>query len=186
MVFIKEMFGKSFLFVIMFFWCTSFASAKEIRLPEYLKYSGEATRTFSKEIEKELGIYCCGSGGSMPDDVEEIEVECFAYQHATIEQARDLLIKATEKLRSTINSHLKLRPFLREYPFTVPRTKVAISFVKKRTNESYTDGSVAYVFQVRNRIYYHAEDAKTHNFIDLFDEPYEEALKKGQTAHSTK
>lgn len=149
-------------------------NAKEREPAIYLQYVSEVTHSFIKEIEKEFGLRCIGSGGGMPHDVEEISVKFISYKRASIEQAREIEVKATEKLLKIINEHEKIRPYLREYPFKANRAEVSILF-NKLDNTSYTDGSVAYVFQVRNQIVYCAEDPNTNNFIKLLKEPYDEA-----------
>jgi hypothetical protein len=152
-------------------------NAEEYESPIYTQHVAEITRAFASQIQKELGLECEGNGGCMPYDVEEISIKFVAYQRATIEQARELEILLTEKFVQLINTHEKIKPFLRESPFPPMRARVGISF-SKQNNKPYTDGSVAYVSQVNNRIYYHAEDPKNpYIFIDLKDEPYEEARK---------
>ena len=179
--------GKCVSFVLLFFCfsCVGNVNAKPNKLPEYLKYVKEVSSSFETEMKKEFGVVCIGSGGSMPHDVEKIDIRLLSYRHATIEQAREIEIIATEKLLGLIHSHKKLRSFLREYPFTSSRAVVAISFYKKN-NDHYKDNSVAYVFHVRDRVYYRAMDPTTGNFIPLADEPYQEALKKVQNTQKGK
>ena len=144
--------------------------------PVYTYYVAEITRAFSKQIKKEFGLECIGNGGSMPYDVEEISIKFGARQRATVEQARELEVKITERFVQIINAHEKIRPFLRETPFPSYRAKVGISFYQ-RNNAPYMDGSVAYVSQIKGRIYYSAKDLGNPVLKDLKDEPYEEALK---------
>lgn len=152
-------------------------NAKENESSLYIQYVNEITRDFAKQIKKEFGFECIGSGGSMPFDVEEISIKFGAYQRATIAQARELEVKITEKLVEAVNAHQKIKPFLRENPFPFYRTRVGISFYKKNHNP-YMDGSVAYVSLVNNRIYYSAENPlNPYVYKDIKDEPYEEALK---------
>ncbi len=145
----------------------------------YLKYADEIIHTFEKECVKEFKEFklrSIGSGGRMPNDVEEIGVNFSAYEPATIEEARALEVTLTEKLLKKINAHEKIRPYLREYPFPSNRTEVSVSF-HKRNGDYYTDGSVAYVSHILNQISYCAADPKTQDFIDLLEEPYEDAVK---------
>lgn len=186
MVFIMGQFGKILLFILMSFWCGSFMNANEIRHPEYSKYVSEVIRDSTNEMEKEYGVFCVGSGGSMPDDVEVFSIRYVAYQKASIEQARELEVNAIQKLLQKINTHANLRPFLREYPFSVPRADVSIAFENKKSGNFYDDGSVARVTQIGNKIYYRALNPTTNQFIPLAEEPYEEALKKVRIAQSTK
>ncbi len=154
--------------------------AKEDKLddsPIYTQYVAEITRAFSKQIKKEFGLQCEGSGGCMPYDIEEISIKFVAHQIASVEQARELEVKITERLVQMINVHEKIKPFLRETPFPSHRTRVGISFYP-RNNTPYTDSGVAYVSQVNGRIYYRAENPDNPYVCkDIKDEPYEEARR---------
>lgn len=152
--------------------------AKEYKSPEYTQFVAEVTSTFLKEVYKEYGFRCGASGGCMPYDVEEISVKLLANQKATVEQARELEVRLTERFLQIINAHEKIRPFLREYPFPSGRVDVGISFRGKKKLPSNTDKDVLFVFQARNRIYYQAENPDNpYVYKDIKDEPYEEALK---------
>ncbi len=141
----------------------------------YVDYVHQITRAVVKEAKKELGLLCYATGGSMPDDVVEVEVKFICYRQVTIEEARELEVKAVEILRKNINEHEKIRPFLREFPFTAKGAKVMISF-RTNTNDHQTKG-VALVMNVRNSLFYDAKDPLTNKLYDLFEEPYEDALK---------
>ena len=146
--------------------------------PGYTQYVAEITRAFSKQIKKEFGLECEGNGGCMPYDVEEISIEFAAYQRATVEQARELEVKITERFIQMINAHEKIKPFLRETPFPSYRARVGISFYQRNNNIPYIDGSVAYVSQLKGKIYYRAENPDNpYVFEQIKDEPYEEARK---------
>lgn len=143
---------------------------------DYEIYVNQIINSFANDMKKEYNITCCGSGGKMPYDVEEIAIKFEAHHRASIEEARKLEVRVTEKFIQAINAHEKIRPFLREYPFKANRAEVAISF-KRPDNKLYKDGSVAYVFQVKNTIFYNADKEDAPELIDLMEEPYEEALK---------
>jgi hypothetical protein len=154
--------------------------AKEYESPIYTQYVAEVTSSFLKEIRKEYGLQCGASGGSMPHDVEEISVSLTAYQHATIEQARELEVKATERFVQIINAHEKIRPFLREVPFPPGRACISIFFdgSKKKKKPSAPDNDVEFVCHAKNRLYYQAHNpANPYVGKDIKNEPYEEALK---------
>jgi hypothetical protein len=165
--------------LILFMECEVNGKEDEDDSPIYVEYVVEIIRSFEKQIEKEFNLKCKGSGGEMPFDVEEISVSFVAYQNATVEQARELEINLTERFAKTINAHEKIKPFLRERPFPSGRARVSISFEKPKKNSSLpNENDVTYVFQVRNRIFYQAENPNNrYVFKDIKDEPYEEALK---------
>jgi hypothetical protein len=148
----------------------------------YSKYAMEIIRSFAEEMEKEYGFICVGYGGVRPKDVETISVTFNAYQRATIDEACALEVQATEKLLHLINSHPKIRPYLREYPFTAPRAQISISFYQP-DGRPYTHGIVVgYVFQVRGYIFYEKRD-ENGKLSNLGEEPYEAALKIVQNPH---
>jgi hypothetical protein len=148
----------------------------------YTAYVDEIVRSFAKEMKKEFGLVYIGDGGGLAYDVEEISVKFIDYRNATIEQAREIEVKATEKILKMINAHEKIRPYLREYPFVAKRARVSISFYKP-DNDYYLDGSVSVVFFGRDGFcYFKAEPTKTkkHTTVDLIcilREQYEEALR---------
>ena len=173
-------FVKVLLFCLVVLAGGSILNAKPIQPPKYLKHVNVITRQFAKEMEKEFGLLCIGSGGSMPHDVEEIDVRLMSYQKASIEKARELEIKATEKLLTIINDEEKLKPFLREYPFQHARANVSIAF-RKKDNTRFTDDSVTIVYQARGKLFFRTFDAENNRLIPLAEESYEEALKKVQS-----
>ena len=152
-------------------------NAKEYESPAYTQYVAEITSSFLKQMYSEFGFECEASGGRMPHDVEEISVQLVAFQSATVEQARELEIKLTERFVQIINAHEKIKPFLRERPFPSSRAHVAIVFEKlKKKKTPSTD--VKFVFQAKNRIYYQTENPNNpYVYKDIKNESYEEALK---------
>lgn len=168
-------FVKVAIFISLFF----FGGLVAEEYKPYLKYADQIINSFEKESVKEFKDFklrSIGSGGGMATDVEEIGVDFFAYKPVTIEEARSLEVALTEKLLKKINENEKIRPYLREHPFPPNRAIVSVSF-HKRDNSPYTDGSVAHVFQVKNKIYYMGAEPKTESRYELCEEPYEEALK---------
>jgi hypothetical protein len=167
-----------FTFILMVF-TSEKINAEEDESPIYTQYVAEVTSTFLKQVYKEFGIECGGSGGSMPYDVESIYVQLSAYRSATVEEARELEVILTEKFVQVINAHEKIRPFLREYPFPPSRADVSISFKKPRRKRSVSpEDDVVRVFQARNKIFYRGMNPENpYVFKAIKDEPYEEARK---------
>src|SRR3989304_10206716 len=119
----------AFIFLILCMSCQK--TQTEDDSPEYIVFAHEILNTLAHEMEKEYGLHCIGNGGGMPHDVEELSVNFIAYQRASIDEARELEVKVTERFLEIINSHKNIRPFLREYPFTVHRAEVSIAFNRK-------------------------------------------------------
>jgi hypothetical protein len=154
-------------------------NAEDNESPIYTQYAAEVTSTFLKQVYKEFGFKCGGSGGSMPYDVEEISVQLSAYRSATVEEARELEVILTEKFVQVINAHEKIRPFLREYPFPSSRADVSISFEKPRKKKSSVpEDDITFVFQAKNKIFYQKYvPGSRYGYVDIKEEPYEEARK---------
>ena len=180
-------------------------NAKETESPDYLKYVDEIIDGFVKDMKKKYNLNCYGSGGSMPTDVEKVNVLFTFYRKSTVDDARKMEVNAVQDLLQRINTHAKIRPYLREYPFGTDRVGVTISF-RTKTDGHPLDGSVALVFLVKNKIFYHAAEIQMQEptpltymneknevvkeligggprekLIPLMEETYEEALQIVET-----
>lgn len=192
---------KTFVFVFFILITGSKLNAKEMNQPEYLKYVDEIVADFSKDMEKKYELHLYGSGGSMPTDVEKIEVLFISHLRSTVDDARKMEVNGIQSLLQRINAHEKLRPYLREYPFKADRVGLSISF-RTETDDRPLDGSVASVFLARNKIFYRSAEIQIEEptplsymneknevvkefigggpkekLVPLMEETYEEALK---------
>src|SRR5271163_1992438 len=91
--------------------------SKEHYLPDYEEYVNEIVNDFVKDMGKKYKLHCYGSGGSMPNDVEKIDVLFISYCKSTVDDARRMEVNAVQELLRRINTHEKIKPYLREYPF---------------------------------------------------------------------
>ncbi len=151
-------------------------NAQEHESPEYVYYVNEIFRSFSKQVKQEFGLDCQSTGGSMPYDVQEISMSFDSDLIATLQEARELEVKITEKFIKVINAHEKIRPFLREFPFPPNRATIMIAF--QRPKKINSNNHVELVFQVKNRIFYESKKTSPpYTYEIIKEEPYEEALK---------
>ncbi len=175
--------------------------SEESRPPEYLKYIDEIVKGFAEDMEKKYELHCYGSGGSMSNDVEKIDVLFISYLKSTVADARKMEVNAVQELLQRINSHEKIKPYLREYPFGSDRIHVSISFRTKMDNYPL-DGSIAQVSLIKNKIFYDTAEIQTQDpipriyineknevvkeliiqepeeeLVSIMEESYEEALK---------
>jgi hypothetical protein len=165
-----------FLFVFLTMGFKVFSEEEDSE--NYESFSNQVVNVFVRAMKNEFGLLCIGEGGSMPHDIREISVQFNAYQRASIEEARELIVIATERFIQFINAHQKIRPYLREYPATQRTACISISFCKKN-HHPYMDGSIALAFVVKNKIFYKKQDPafQKYELKDLYEEPYEEALE---------
>ncbi|NGX40130.1 MAG: hypothetical protein KR126chlam1_01471 [Chlamydiae bacterium] len=150
--------------------------AKSNESESYVQIAQKLMNNFADEIEKEHGLSCIGTGGRMPYDIEEFSLKLLSHNRTSVKEARELLVRITEKFLEEINSNKKVRPFLREYPFEPFRAEVSIAFWENGI-PGKEDGSLIHAFQVKNQIFYYCgEEGKPIHTL-LAEEPYEEALK---------
>jgi hypothetical protein len=150
---------KTLVLLIAIFFIGSPLNAKESKSPEYIKYVDEIVSSFVKDMEKKYKLHCYGSGGSMPNDVEKINVLFISRQKSTVDDARKMEVTAIQELLQRINNHEKIKPYLREYPFDTNRVGVSISF-RTKTDEYPLDGSIASVFIAKNKIFYYTAEMR--------------------------
>lgn len=192
---------KTFIFLVFILITGPKLNAKEKNQTEYLKCVDQIVADFDRDMEKKYELHFYGSGGSMPTDVEKIEVLFISYQQSTIDDARKMEVDGIQSLLQRINAHEKLRPYLREYPFKTDRVGLSISF-RTEADDRPLDGSVALVFLAKNKIFYDAAEIQIEEpapltymneknevvkefigggpkekLIPLMEETYEEALK---------
>lgn len=170
----------------------------------YLQYVDEIIQKCAREIENEFNLVCIGDGGQMPNDIEYIEIMFAAYRKGTFEEARKLEVSCIQKLLKHINEHQKIRPFLRQYPFTSGRIEVCIMFKDPKTNGHFENCIVDSVSSVHDKIYYNKfmtswekpapftnltkykierdpnKQRKVERLETILEEPFEEAVKKLQ------
>jgi antitoxin component YwqK of YwqJK toxin-antitoxin module len=141
------------------------------------KYVNQVRKRFIKIAQKEYGVMCTAEGSSLPYDVENISLYFAIKSKGTIEEGRELFIKLKERFINEINQDEKLRPYLREYPFTQDRATILLSYCDKKGND-YTDGSVTLILSKgKKEVCYLRYVEKDSESDELLVEPYEEALK---------
>ena len=135
----------------------------------------EVVNMFEKEMKEQFGLRCTGQGGSMPYDIQEIGVDFILHQQTTIEEARELEIRSTERFVEIINAHEAIRPYLRDYPWDHNRARVMIAFYDNN-GDDYPEGIIL-VLQARDRIVYFGPERFPNDIEPMKREPYEEAKK---------
>lgn len=128
-------------------------------------------------VKKQYQLNCCAVGGSMPDDVQSIKIEFQSKKPATVDEARVLMVEILQIFHKEVNQHKNVRPFLREYPFSISRLKLAIHFDARYFGEKEVE-SVDHVFMSQTGIYYGRRGKTFEDRIELLEETYEEAVKK--------
>jgi hypothetical protein len=129
-----------------------------------------------KEMKRDYSLYCDGQGGGMPDNLRSIKVSFVAYRKGSIEEAREIEVKAIQRFIKLINEDEKLRPYLCEFPFPTRGIEVSLSFNQKN-GSYYPDNALAFITHINGILYYESRSLAMDKFTPLHQESFEEALK---------
>jgi len=146
---------------------------EEHRLKERCVY--EIVNLFNKEVYEKYRLSCSGVGGSMPYDITKIGVRLDTNRKISIEEARELQVRSTERLVEMINASEKIRPYLIEYPWTSSRVEIAISS-SKDDGSCYEDG-VSFIFQAKEKLFYYGKQDEHSLGPKILEETYVDAKK---------
>ncbi|MCH9617345.1 MAG: hypothetical protein SP1CHLAM9_06570 [Chlamydiia bacterium] len=141
------------------------------------KYVDEITLEFIKAAKKEFGVSPWGSGASMPFDVEKISVDFNICKKASIEEARVLLVKLTERLTEIMNKHEKIRPYLREYPCPPYRARIYLQFCDKQGRMCEENTLSRVLLGNDNQVLYGISTKSEKLIKNIHVEPYDTAAE---------
>lgn len=159
-------------FFLFFIACTFLSlSAEEF---DYRAHADKITQRFIAEMKQEFSLDCDGMGGSMPDDLQSIEVSFVAYRKGSIEEAREIEVKAIQRLTALINEDEKLQPYLRTVPFPTRGIEISLSFDQR--NGAFYPG-LSFISHINGILRYKKNDPKTDRFVLIHQESFEEAVK---------
>jgi hypothetical protein len=204
MGFMKKNVVNLLIFFLSFI-CRGYAVFEEN--PPYLKYVAQIENEFVKEMKRDYGLVCIGKGGRMPRNVETIHIYFNVYKRGTLEEARELMVQAKTRLVEKVNAHQKIRPYLKNYPFTLESAEISLGF-HKQNGEFYFDDSIGVVNTAREgKIIYKrvemqscqlpsitnsADGTKTPGkwedlevLVDVLEEPFTETMRIVQESKKT-
>ena len=93
-------------------------------------YWSEIISACAKMCKKEFNGRLCGDGATAPWDIERIALTFEMSRKVTLQEARNLATTLKRNVSDIVNAHEKIRPYLREYPFSPQRTDIDIEFTK--------------------------------------------------------
>jgi hypothetical protein len=145
--------------------------------------------SFKKEMEQKHGLHFQPfrwmiSGKSTPY-ISEIRTKCTYFYPADCQEARALILLATEMLLTALNSSETLKPYLKDYPFSADQLKLRMLFRREKYfvgDVPYYDATIESVVLNDNTVtYYHhipnTKDPSWYDRIVYAAESYQEAQK---------
>ena len=85
----------------------------------YIKLSHHISDQFVKDYSRRTGVYLCGFGGGMTEDIELICLTFDGRYGLDVPAARRLYIDGIEDLLHRYNTDKAVRPYLHNFPFTL-------------------------------------------------------------------
>jgi hypothetical protein len=136
-------------------------------------------------MKKKYNLSLGGAGAAWPEKIESISLSYHGQKKTEIEEARRMLVEAIESLLELVNANREIRPALICHPFVLLNSRVNVSFGDRRSDDLFNTEGVAYASTVKGILYYSSYNPEEGLLEDLYEEPYEEALKVVRSQKST-
>ncbi len=158
----------------------SLLSNKHKYIPsEKQKLANKIQYKVAAQLKEETHLSPCGTGGQMMNEIKMLALSFDYYQPLNIEQARELLIIATERFISEINQTQPIHPYLHNYPFKPENVEIRI-FLYKPDHSDVGAENLSVVSMLEGVLYYKVDNPKTKLFTTVLTETYEEALERSR------
>jgi hypothetical protein len=179
---------KVFLFLIATVLLTTSCGQNDFRNTytpsEKQKIANEIRQTVAQEIKEKLGLYPCGTGGRMMDEIKMLALAFDCYHPITIEEGRDLLISSVDTFIEAINADERIRPYLANYPFEPRNVQIRI-FLRSPKGSNLSSGELAVISAINGLFKYKIDDPKGPLFVTTHEETYQDALQAQKTSDSS-
>ena len=136
----------------------------------------QITTQVAKKLQKQLQLLCIGTGGAMMNEIEILAMSFAYYKEVDLKKARKLLVAAIRDYLHAINSSEEIRPYLKNYPFTVKGLDFAIFMFQPNGSEVET-GKIRLFESNRNNLEFYIQEPNPFMKPPFHTETYEEALR---------
>lgn len=136
--------------------------------------------TFVSQLEKKYNLQTVGLGGRVNSSIGETSLYFITMDKLNLATARKRYVDICETYLNLINQDIKLRPFLKNFPFGIHNIEFTISdhcFYKQNLELlQKQELFLNHVVCIKGIVYYSARDDQG-NLLTVYQEPYEEALR---------
>lgn len=127
-------------------------------------------------IKRRYNASPCGIG--MNGKFEYLEISFEINEKLSRDKIRNILLDSGEEFLKNINDSEKVRPYLKDYPFTHKNIGIAL-FISDKDNRDLFDPDICCASFERGIFEYHTTAKEnTFQYKDTFEETFEEALTK--------
>lgn len=174
--FILLIFGASILSIVFIKYINN---PKE---PIYCKYADNVTSDFRRSVKAKYGMFATGDGGSFMEKINSVFLSFSTLEKEyDVDQARVLMVNCVEEYLFRINEDEKVRPYLNHFPFSSLGIEFQIAFYE-RSSKRVKFGYVGLVGIVNEKVYYCSYDHEKKQLVDIYEESYDESLRKVRDA----
>jgi len=163
------------LILIMFNTCSQFSSNSS----PADKLTNQLIRRVSQKLSKIYNLKLSAIGGGQ--DKEGVWLITAMYdlygKPLNVKQARIIIVNMVEEYLNEVNNDEKLRPYLKNYPFTIMNLNLDI-ITYKNDQTDYFDPDLDTISTIKMNIDYTTRDPNNpYNYKDSFTEKYADALE---------
>lgn len=143
---------------------------------EYVVIAQEIRANMAKKLSKRHKMRVIGMTGGLADCVNILGLSFQIQGPLAKEQLREILIDCVEEFLAIINSNERLRPNLKNYPFSPKEIEITL-FVIGRNEEDIFDPFIGVAYTTGGKLVYNTVDKDdTFSYKSEAEESYEEAL----------
>jgi len=136
-------------------------SCKEKREFDYWSYSNLLAKNSAKKMANQNHLTQCGSGGDIRGGtVNRVFLHFMSNMTSNEEQAIELLFKINTALTNAFNEDKKIRPFLKDFPFTPNNLEIIIGFNTKNTPTEL--GNISSIHLYDDKVFYIQDEQKIY------------------------
>ncbi len=144
---------------------------------EYVVIAQDLRADMAKKLSKRHKMRVIGISGGLADCVNVLGLRFEMTGPVTKERLREILVNCVEEFLAAINANERLRPFLKNFPFTSKEIEIII-FVSDKKGYEIFDPDIGVASAVNGKISYNTTDrANPYGYKGDFIENYEEALE---------
>ena len=144
---------------------------------DYIVMADQITEVVKDKLIKRYNMRVIGVAGGMADCVNLVGLSFQIRRPLSKERLREIIVDSVEEFLTSINKNERLRPFLKNYPFTAKEIEIEIFIVDNTGREVY-DPEIMLAAAYRGTVKYRTEDKDNKfGYKSTTEESYETALK---------
>jgi hypothetical protein len=132
----------------------------------------------AKKMAKKYGMQCVGEGGKSINCLCWVMLAFEIRRPLDRDQARIIIMDCAEELLTAFNTNKKIRPFLKDYPFSPKNIDLQLFISQKDGGDIYDpDISVVSIYESNEVKFMTVDPHRRFGYKNQFTENYQDALK---------